>query len=627
MEYHDRLNVGAQWLRDGSIVTRRDLLRSGAIGAAVMSVAPLLAACGGSANATATKVGSVNATTTSGAAATTPTMAPAGGASPTKSVASPATSSASPSTGSAPPTATTAAAPTATKGSTGAAGKGGKLINGRSNDSDSLDPQRTIASASWYIFSNIFDSLIAQNTALEFEPQIAEKYDISQDGLTYTFNIRDGIKFHDGSTLTAADVKYTFDRATNTAAPAQAVSFISALKQTALPDDKTVVMTLSEPSAPFLANIEVAYFGIMPQAAVEAAGDNFGSKPVGSGPWKFKEWIQGEQITLEPFADYHNFRSYVENKGAPRADALISRVIPEAQTLLAAFETGEINHLFLPTQEVKNYDKNPDYQVLIAQGGTGVSYIEYAMTKGDGETYDPVFKPPFDDLKVRQAMAYGVDADEIIKGVLAGLSTRNYGMMPTGLFAYDPAIEASGYHFDAAQAQSLLDEAGWTMGADNVRQKDGKKLELTFWAFVDPSYEKAVQVIQNQLGKIGVKLNLSVLDVGTMLAQLPQNQQDANIMGYGWPEPDILKVIAEGSWGFSFYHKKEYIDLINKARTITDHEQRKALYQQALKIQLADAATVPLWTDPAALVGIRKQVKGYMLGPQGIDVWVDAWVE
>ena len=113
--------------------------------------------------------------------------------------------------------------------------------------------------------------------ALEFEPIIAEKYEISDDGITYTFNIRDGLKFHDGSTVTAADVKYTFDRASNPDAPAQAVSFISALKQTDLPDDKTVVMTLTEPSAPYLANIAVEYFGIMPQAAVEAAGDDFGT--------------------------------------------------------------------------------------------------------------------------------------------------------------------------------------------------------------------------------------------------------------------------------------------------------------------------------------------------------------
>jgi peptide/nickel transport system substrate-binding protein len=621
MELRDRLNLGGQWLRSG--ITRRDLMRAGVVGTAALSLAPLLAACGGDDDATATKGAAGATATTGGNAATTPTTAIGGGGSPTAAGSSPTSG------GGAAPTATTGktAAPTATTGSTGAAGKGGKLINGRSNDSDSLDPQRTIASASWYIFSNIFDSLVTQNTALEFEPIIADKFEISDDGITYTFTIRDGLKFHDGSAVTAADVKYTFDRATNPDAPAQAVSFISALKQTDLPDDKTVVMTLNEPSAPYLANIAVEYFGIMPQAAVEAAGDDFGTEPIGSGPWKFKEWIQGEQITLEPFADYQNFRSFVENKGAPRADALISKVIPEAQTLLAAFETGEINHLVLPTQEVKNYDNNPDYHVLIAQGGTSVSYVEYAMIQGEGDTYDPQFKPPFDDLKVRQAMAYGIDADEIITGVLAGLSTRNYGVMPTGLFAYDPAIEEFGYHFDADKANSLLDEAGWMMGSDNVREKDGKKLEIIFWAYVDPTYEKAVQVIQNQLGKVGIKLNISVLDVGTMLAQLPQNQQDSNIMGYGWPEPDILKVIAEGTWGFSFYHKKEYIDLINQARTITDHEQRKQLYFEAQKLVLADAAVVPLWTDPANLVGIRDQVKGYKLGPQGIDVWTDAWVE
>ena len=204
----------------------------------------------------------------------------------------------------------------------------------------------------------------------------------------------------------------------------------------------------------------------------------------------------------------------------------------------------------MPTQEVKNYDNNPDYHVLIAQGGTGISYIEYAMIKGEGEEYEPQFKPPFDDLKVRQAMAYGVDADEIITGVMAGLSTRNYGIMPTGCLPTIPTSSSSATTSTRTRptASSMKRAGRW---APTTCARKTANSSRSSSGHVDPTYEKAVQVIQNQLGKVGIKLNISVLDVGTMLAQLPQNQQDSNIMGYGWPEPDILKVIAEGIAGVS----------------------------------------------------------------------------
>ncbi len=584
--------------------SRRWFLKASAMAAGTAAIVPLLAACGGDDD---------DDTETPAASAPTATTAESGGEATPGEDASPAAGE----------TEEPSTAPTEAPAS-GATGSGGSLIHVRSSDSDSLDPQRTIAGASWFVFSNIFDTLVGKNEALEFEPLIAETFEISDDGLNYTFTIRDGLMFHDGTPVTAEAVKFTFDRASDPAAPAQALSFISAYAGSELVDDSTVVLTLSEPSAPFMSNIAVAYFGILSPSAVEEHGDEFGINPVGSGPWMFGEWLQGEAITLVPNPDYTNYRTYVENTGPPLADELVFRVIPEAATQIAALETGEANHIVLPTAELRNFEGNDDYVIYNEVGGTTITYIEFA-TQETEEWADPVFLPPFDDLLVRQAVAYAVNAEEIIESVLEGLADRNFGFMPTGIFAYDPAIEEFGYHYDPEMANQLLDEAGWEMDGD-VRSKGGETLELTMWTYSDPTLERVVQVLQSQLGEVGFKINLEVLDVGTMIARLPENAHNMDVLGYGWPEADILYVMADSGWGVGNYNPTDYMQLISDARVTSDLEERKSLYFEAQKIALEDVMAVPLWTGLDVYM-TSADVKGFHLGPESIMVWVDAWVE
>lgn len=583
-------------------------MKASAFAAGSAAIAPLLAACGGDdeeedEETPAADVPTVAATTAGGGSDSTPG------------------SDASPAAGTA--TQATTSEPTEASGSSGS-GSGGSLIHVRTSDSDSLDPQRTIAGASWFVFSNIFDTLVGKNVDLEFEPLIAETFEISDDGLTYTFVIRDGMLFHDGTPVTAEAVKFTFDRATDPESPAQATSFISAYASSELVDETTVVLTLSEPSAPFMSNIAVAYFGILSPAGVEMHGDDFGKNPVGSGPWIFEEWLEGEQITLLPNPDYTNYRSYVENKGAPLADELLFRVIPEAGTQIAAMETGEANHIALPKAEVRNFEGNDDFTLFFAEGGTNINYVEFAMEAAEvGD--EPVFLPPFDDLLVRQAVAHAINAEEIIEGVLEGLADRNFGFMPTGIFAYDPAIEEFGYAYDADRANELLDEAGWTMSGD-VREKDGEPLELIMWAYADPTLERVVQVIQSQLAEVGITINLEVLEIGTMIARLPENAHNLDVIGVGWPEADILQIMNDLAWGVGQYKPTDYVDAITAARQTNDLDERKALYFEAQQLALEDVMAIPLWTDLAVIM-TGANVQGFKTGPEFINVWVDAWVE
>lgn len=506
-------------------------------------------------------------------------------------------------------------------------GSGGTLTFARSGDSDSLDPHHTIAGISWQVFTNIYDTLIAKNMDLEYEGILAESWEISEDGLEYTFHLRQGIAFHDGSEFNADSVKFTFDRVTNPETNAPAAPWVSALKETVVVDPATVKLVLNEPFAPLLGNISIAYFGMLPPQAVQDAGDEFGKKPIGTGPWKFQEWIEGESITLVPNENYQNFHSYVENKGAPLLDELVFRNIPEANTQVAALETDEVNLIAPPPREVKRFQEDDAYQVFTTSGGTNIYFLEFSMIAPPEGQYGVQFKPPFDDPAVRQAVAYGTNADEIITSVLEGLAIRNYGPMPTDTFAYKPEIEEFGYHYDPEKAKSVLEEAGWTdSDGDGVREKAGKKLEVLLWTWNDSTNERVVQVIQNQLDQVGFKVNLETMEVATLLARLKENVSDLDLMGWGWPEPDILSMMTDTEGGIGLYHDEEYQKLVVQARTTSDLAERTALYFDAAKKMLADAAMVPLWTYLEA-TAIRSSVKNFKLGPQALRVYEDAYVE
>lgn len=505
-------------------------------------------------------------------------------------------------------------------------GTGGEIILGRSGDADTLDPHHTIAAIASGVFANIYEPLVGRNMDLEYEGVLAERWEISPDGKEYTFFLRPGITFHDGTEMNADAVKFTFDRLMDPTTEAPAASWISPLERTEVVDPTTVKMFLEEPFSPFLGNMAAGgYFGILSPKAVQEGGEDYGRSPVGTGAFRFKEWTSGERITLERNPDHQSFRSYVETDGPPRLDGLVFRNIPEEQTQVASFETGEINLLDVPPRQVTEFQGNPDYQLIRNEGGTGISFVEFSMLPPEGDN-NARFKPPFDDLKLRQAVAYAINADEIIERVLEGLAVRNHGPMPAGLYGYNPDIQQFGYGHDPEAATRLLEEAGWT--GDGVRQKDGQPLRVMFWTWNDTTQERVAQVIQNQLTRVGFEVQLETMEVATLLGRLGTDDDPSHLdlMGWGWSEPDILFMMTDTTSGIGYYRQEAYRSLVTQARVATALDERARLYFDAMKTMLADAAMVPLWTEQA-VVGVRSEVKNFKLGPVGTFVYHDAYVE
>ncbi|MGB3328146.1 MAG: ABC transporter substrate-binding protein, partial [Thermomicrobiales bacterium] len=512
---------------------------------------------------------------------------------------------------------------------------GGQIVVARAGDSDSLDPAHTTAGIAFQVFNNIYDTLIAYDKDLGYEGILAESWDISDDGLEYTFHLRSGIAFHDGTEFNADAVKFTFDRLIDPKTNAPAGGWIDALKETRVDDPQTVTMVLKTPFSPLLGNLCLSYFGITSPTAVQKFGDSdYGRNPVGTGPWKFKEWVAGEQIVLEANDAYQNHHSLVTNTGRPYADELIFRNITEDATQIAAFETGEVTIIPLPPREVERFQSDDQYQVVIPERSTNIWFIEWsidppadAATPVAGGTpvagSKPSFKAPFfDDIRVRQAVAYAINPDEIISGVFQGLATRNYGPIPTGHFSYNPDIEQYGFHFDQEKAKALLDEAGWVLNGD-VREKDGKKLEPLLWTWNAGNNVSTVQVLQNQLAAVGFAVKVETMEIATLLARQPENVSDFDVMSWGWPEPHLMKMMVDGEGGLSSYHDPDYLALVDEAARVTDQESRSALYFQAAQKMLADVAMVPLWSTLTG-TGVRGELKDYKQGPTGTAIYEDA---
>jgi peptide/nickel transport system substrate-binding protein len=347
--------------------------------------------------------------------------------------------------------------------------------------------------------------------------------------------------------------------------------------------------------------------------AVQKYGEDFGRNPVGTGPWKFKEWVSAESITLEPNLDYRNFRSDLANKGAPLLDSLTYRFISEPETQALAFETGEANVFWAPARKAKDYQENSDYQVFVANDGTNDLYIEFAMEEiPDGE-FGAKFKAPFDDIRVRQAVGAALDIDQMLDKVLLGFAQRNYGPMPTGEWAYKPEIEEFGFHYDPEKAKALLDEAGWVdADGDGVREKDGKKLEVLFWQpWIDSDNEKCAQILQNQLNQVGFSVTIQMPENG--FSQLGENIHDFNFTSFSLPEPDVIRVITDYDHCLGRYKAEEYQNLVGEALKTTDRAERTAIYFEAQKKMLADAAMIPFWT-PLRITAVRPEVKNYKMG-------------
>jgi len=478
------------------------------------------------------------------------------------------------------------------------------LVVGQIAEPKSLDPHTVTAVNDFRILMNIYEGLVRyKDGTLEVEPALAESWSISDDGKTYTFTLREGVTFHDGTELTAEAVKFNFDRMLNEDHPYHGTGpfplsfFFSAIEGVEAPDAKTVVFTLSEPYAPFLSNLAYPTGLIVSPEAVKQHEADFGRNPAGTGPFRLAEWESNAKVVIVRNDDYWG--------DAAKLEAVVFRPITDANTRVAEMLSGGLDLMVeVPPDNVSQFGQDASFTVH-EQAGPHVWFLILNAKEG-----------PMADKRVRQAVNYAIDKKSLVDNVLQGTAEVAAGPTPPAFaWAYNDTL--SPYPYDPDKARSLIEEAG-VSGS-----------EITFYVteggsgMLDPVPMGAA--IQADLAKVGLDVKIETYEWNTFLGKVnPGLEGKADMAEMAWMtnDPDTLPYLAlrteawpdAGGFNSGYYSNPKVDELLVAARRSTDSEERASLYKEMQTIVQEDApwAFIANWKQNAVTTS---QVSDFKLQP------------
>ncbi|MGG4454223.1 ABC transporter substrate-binding protein [Brevibacillus porteri] len=493
---------------------------------------------------------------------------------------------------------------------------GGTITVAYPFEPDTLDAHMSVASAGVYTWL-LGGSLLYKDPATnEYKPSLASDYKISADGKTWTFTIRSGISFHDGTPLTAKNFKETFDRALNPQTKAKTVAELMApIKSVKAPDDQTLVLELHEPYAAFRDALGNYLTQPLSLKAIEKAGESYGRDPVGVGPWKLESWKTGEGITYVRNEAFQWGEPYYENQGPPRADKLIIRAIADSQLRLSALESGAIDVATeVPVKDANRYRNNPKYRVMeYLRPGVGLM-LEMNLTR-----------PEFQDIQVRKAFNMLVNKEAIVHAVTQGEGEVAHTPLSPSTLGYDKSLAKYGYQYNVNEAKKLLDEAGWKVNGSGVREKDGKTFSFNLLSTAD--LDKEAQLLQAMLGEAGIDMKIQNVEIAAYLQEVVKGNFDATLISGAYDDPDILYFYfhSSGAYNLSGVKDDKLDALLLKGRTTMQADARKKVYMDAQKRLIEQAYVVPIYYDKAFTV-INSRVKG-VKWTSVMPTYNDSWIE
>ena len=459
--------------------------------------------------------------------------------------------------------------------------KGGTMVIAYWGDPISFNPDAKIDDAGSGIYGCIFSRLVALDTNYNVIPDLAESWEVSDDGLTYTFHLRRNVKWHDGHPFTSADVVWTLNQIkSHKEAPAS--RHFKDVESIEAPDDYTVVIKMKHPSAPFLGFL--AWYGtyIMPKHLYDITKDGspvdwldnpHNQKPIGTGPFKFVEWVKGDHVTLEKNPDYF--------LGEPYLDRIVFKIIPDENTAVQAFINGEADvDQNTSMAQVDMLTKIPGVVVSMKPGPSRF-YMSYNVGRRDS---------PMHDKKVRLAVAYALNRKEIFKKAIKHGKVAEGFYTPAIPWAFNPNAKIPEY--DPELAEKLLDEAGYP------RKEDGYRFEITLVYFTGQEWRDMSTIIKEQLDKVGIKVKLEEYEIAAYIEKvLKAGDFDLTVLdGFQGPDPDNLKlrVGTGGDINVMGYSNKEVDELLEKAARISDKNERAKYYFKVQEILAEDLPIYPI---------------------------------
>jgi peptide/nickel transport system substrate-binding protein len=580
-----------------SDLTRRAFL-GGTAAAAAMAI---LAACGSSSAATDTPA---------------PTKAPAAAASPAASGASPAAAATTaPTAAAAQPAATTAAAsvsaPAATTGAAApapttaaAAGtpkKGGILKMGMQADPVALDPHSTSLTATNHVVELIYGRLVTIDATLSPQPDLAQSWDISSDGMVYTFKLRQGVKFHNGQPLVAGDVKYSYERVLDPKTKSTSTAGLSSIATIETPDDATVKITLKKPDASFLVGLWSPNYAIVKKEDVDKNGD-LTKTANGTGPFKFKDYTPNTKLTMERNPNYWE-------TGKPYLDGIEMVPVPDDTARSTAVRTGTVDFVeYAPAKDIPQMKADKTLAIAGDQN-TNIRYLGFNLTMKD---------KPWANPKVRQAISMAMDRQAIVDAAFYGLAIPTLTVFPPGYWA---TLDTKVPPQDIAGAKKMLADAGFASGF---------KTAIKTWSSY-PFLSNAALAVQDQLKQIGITTDVLPEDNGTFIADNNSKNYELLVSGTsGYVDPNEIML---GNFGTglasnnSGYSDPAFDKLVADGVVSTKQDDRKKVYAQLQMKLMADNPWVMLYVG-SQYEAMKSFVKGYTHIATGTNIALkDTWLD
>lgn len=485
---------------------------------------------------------------------------------------------------------------------------------------DSLDAGASGFAVSHRVFRNIYDSLVSQQKDGSFQPWLATSWTKSEDGKTYTFKLRQDVKFHDGTPFNAKAVKENFDHIYS-GGRGQSIALLGPFSAAEVVDGYTIKIQLSKPFEPFLSGLSSGFLGISSPKGIQEYGDQYGKHPVGTGPFKFVKWAENDEIVLEKNPAYNWGPPTAENKGPSHLDKLVFKIIPEEATRIGSVQSGQgLAAETVPPQLITALQS--DDKLKVDQSITnGSAFSLYFNTKSE----------PWSNVKARKAVQLTVDVDTIVKTLYLGTYERAWSPLTPGMLGYDATLE-NAVKPDVAKANQYLDELGWKIGADGVREKDGKKLTIRYLE-PSPNREKRndiAAIVQQQLKQVGIQVILNI----TKDTNTPISKGEYDIFGNAQvkADPDILanllrsdRVFTKGGTNWAQLSDPNIDKLLEQGSSQSDPQKRKAIYAEIQQYVIENALVLPIYVFPYTVAhsktveGLKYDLLGY---PQFYDVQI-----
>ena len=471
---------------------------------------------------------------------------------------------------------------TANTSSEGTPTSGGSVVVGMTQDLVSLDPHQITDAGTRSVVFNMYEGLVKPTSTGDLEPAVASDYKISEDATSYTFTLRDGVTFHDGSAVTAQDVKYSIERYAEIQGGSSA--FSNLLDKVEVNEDNTVTIYLKEGYSEFLADLTLA---IIPESNADPEGN-----PIGTGPFKFVSYTPGQKLELAKNETYWK-------SGEPYLDGAQFKFIADMDTAFTELQAGTIDVLnYLTTSQVQTLTQMQGDKFTIVEGNMNLVHAMFLNNQ-----YEPL-----QDVKVRQALCYAVNRQEINDFLFNGKSHLiGSHMIPSLATWYEPGTENM-YEYDVEKAKSLLSEAGYA---------DGFPLEIT----VPSSYSQHVdtaQIIVDQLSKVGITATIKKIEWSSWLEDVYQNRNyQATVIGFDGtlaPNDWLKKYGTDASNNIANYSNEEYDATLAEALAAVDTTKKAELYKK-LQTNLAENAASVYIEDPADFVAVNSKFGGYTFYP------------